>query len=384
MPERAESAGPRLLPDNGGLDLVEAPAEHRTLTADRDAPGLLETLLARIDAVHAALLELLAERYYRARGVGLPDPDDLEVPGMVGVSAAIQAVFARLARTAVGDGPVLVSGETGTGKELAARAIHALGPRRRGPFIAVSCAALPRELVESELFGHRRGTFAGATGDHPGLFRSASGGTLLLDEITEMAPEAQAKLLRVLEERTVRPLGGVAAVPVDVRVVATTNRDPETATAAGALRADLYYRLAANRIVLPPLRERPDDVMPLVVHWRQQRVERRLAAPRVTPDALAVLQAQPWPGNVRELWNALDAAAAVAPDAIDAAALGSEPPPAALPAAEADVPTLADAERVLIARALERTGGNKRQAAQLLGISRTQLYAKIEKYGLGR
>jgi two-component system NtrC family response regulator len=310
--------------------------------------------------------------------------------GMVGRSATMQRLFERIARVAGATSPVLILGETGTGKELVARAIHAAGPRRSGPFIAVNCAALPRELIESELFGYRRGAFSGAMTECLGLFRAAHGGILLLDEVTEMAPELQAKLLRVLQDRTVRPVGSVQEVPVDVRVIASTNRDPDAAMAAGVLRPDLYYRLSSSSIHVPPLRSRLEDVPLLAQHCLERVAEQQAGAPgtacRVSAAALAVLQSQHWPGNVRELFNVLeDASAMCAGEEIDAVDLSCGGALAHLPGASGTpsvMPTLAAAERALIERTIVMHGGNKLQAARQLGISRTKLYAKLAKYGL--
>jgi transcriptional regulator with PAS, ATPase and Fis domain len=309
---------------------------------------------------------------------------------MAARSDAMHAVFRKIRRVATHLAPVLIIGETGTGKELVARAIHAAGPRRDGPFVAVNCAALPRELIESELFGYRRGAFSGAATEYLGLFRAAAGGTLLLDEVTEMAPELQAKLLRVLQDRTVRPVGAVNEVPVDVRIIASTNRDPDTAMASRLLRPDLYYRLSSSRIVVPPLRARPEDIPVLVTHCLgllgARHPEYRERPRRITPDGLALLQAQPWPGNVRELFNVIEETVTmvgvdqVGPEELRWAS--TVPVFSAAGGTEVEIPTLAAAERRLIERALASNDGNKLRAARQLGISRTKLYAKIAKYEL--
>ena len=350
-----------------------------------------------IDTVHSRLVSIVADRYFHPVDDGTPanrTPDAsceqrMSWHGMVGRSAVMQRVFDRIARIARGSSPVLILGETGTGKELVARAIHAAGPRRDGPFIAVNCAALPRELIESELFGYRRGAFSGAMTECLGLFRAAHGGSLLLDEVTEMAPELQAKLLRVLQDRAVRPVGSVQEVPVDVRVIASTNREPDAAMAAGVLRPDLYYRLSSSSIHVPPLRARLEDVPLLVEHHLERLVEQRDDARRpscrFSPPALAALQAQRWPGNVRELFNVVeDAFAMCADEEIRPADLscGSLAHLIDATGGSTTMPTLAAAERALIERALAAHGGNKLQAARQLGISRTKLYAKLAKYGL--
>jgi transcriptional regulator with PAS, ATPase and Fis domain len=321
-----------------------------------------------------------------------PIPLHADFPGVVGCSPAMRQVFAQTARIAAGSAPVLIVGETGTGKELIARAIHDGGPRQAAPFVAVNCAALPRELIESELFGYRRGAFSGALTEHLGLFRAAEGGTVLLDEITEMRPELQAKLLRVLQERCVRPVGAITEIPVDVRFIASSNRDVEGALRDGLLRADLYYRLAVGVITVPPLRERDDDVVLLVEHYLEvlnRRYGATLADMRgIAGDAVQALLEHTWPGNVRELFNVLERAfTAAPPPRIRRADLAlppaRRPPPnvaEVLSAAQAS--TYAECERVLIENTLACTGGNKARAARQLGISRKKLYARIAKYAL--
>ena len=309
--------------------------------------------------------------------------------GIVGQSAAMREVFQRIQAAAASQGTVFVIGESGTGKELVARAIHELGSDKRAPFVPVNCSALPRELIESELFGYRRGAFSGAVSEYMGLFRAAEGGTLFLDEVTEMASETQVKLLRVLQERAVRPVGSVGEIPVHVRIIASTNTDPQEAMSKGLLRGDLYYRLNVNTLRLPPLRERMED-LPLLVEYFLELFSEKLgcAKRRLEPEAFEALQRYSWPGNVRELMNVIESAytfgrgetvgLADLPSTITcktASSLGlSSPSPS--------VSTFAEAERGLIARALEATGGNKLRAARLLGISRKKLYAKIAKYGL--
>ena len=310
--------------------------------------------------------------------------------GVVGRSPVMQRLFEQVARVAAGSAPVLIVGETGTGKELIARAIHDRGPRRAGPFVAVNCAALPRELIESELFGYKRGAFSGALTEHLGLVRAAAGGTVLLDEITEMSPELQAKLLRVVQELSVRPVGSIAEVAVDVRFVASTNRDPDSVLRGGVLRRDLYYRLAVGEIAVPPLRERGDDVVLLVEHYlavlnqRYGGTERRSLA----GDALEALLHRPWPGNVRELFNVVERAFIAAPSLqirckdLALPPLASDPAPVAPSAFRPGVSTYAETERALIVRTLDSTDGNKARAARQLGISRKRLYARIAKYAL--
>ncbi len=324
-----------------------------------------------------------------------PDDSANAFEGLVGDSKSMRRLFECLRRVAPFSTPVLLVGETGTGKDLAARAIHQVSSRRPKPFVAVNCAALPHDLVESELFGHRRGAFSGATGDHHGLFRAADGGTLFLDEITEMKPNVQAKLLRVLQQHAVRPIGSTAEIPVDVRIIAATNQDPQTAVAQGVLRQDLYYRLCVHTIPFPALRDRLQDIPSLVEHHLCARMNGRASDTGlgVTPEALDWLMRQPWPGNVRELFNTIERAAAFCCSTrIGIDAFIALPPggvscqqtigtPAVIPSIVEDGGplTLKEAEHAAIRRALQASGGTKLVAARLLGISRKTLYKKLAK-----
>jgi len=312
--------------------------------------------------------------------------------GMVGRTLCMQRVYESLTLAARSRDPVLLVGESGTGKELAARAIHALSGDPADRFVAVNCAALAHELIESELFGHRRGAFSGADADHAGLFQAAHGGTLFLDEMTELVPSAQAKLLRALQERAVRPVGGIAEVPVRVRIIASTNRELEDSLQAGALRRDLYYRIQHLVIQLPPLRERTEDIPLLVDHFIDKANTERVHPPKrgVTRAALDRLAARDWPGNVRELENLVRLACKRAAsrrldvddfDGLLAVAPARTRPKFADPGVDRPE-SLRAAEREAIARALRLTEGNKSRAARLLGISRKQLYVKLRNYGL--
>jgi two-component system response regulator AtoC len=285
-------------------------------------------------------------------------------------------------------GTVLIIGESGTGKELVARAIHECGQTPSTPFVALNCAAIPRDLIESELFGHKRGAFSGANTEYLGLFRAADGGALFLDEVTEMSAETQSKLLRAVQERTVRPVGSTSEIPVDVRVIASTNRDPEEAVRSGQLRQDLYYRLQAGVLHVPPLRERDEDIPSLIEHFIavfNEKLKPRTIVQGVNEDAMAAMKSYSWPGNVRELSNAIEGALTfgrspwISFDVLPSALAGNIGKSAA---AVASSSTFADAERDVIARALENTSGNKLAASKLLRISRKKLYAKIAKYGL--
>jgi DNA-binding NtrC family response regulator len=304
--------------------------------------------------------------------------------GLIGSSEAIRSVEKTIGVLADSIATVLITGETGTGKELVARAIHEHGHRAGKPFVAVNCAAIPAELMESELFGHVRGAFTGATGDRKGAFRDAAHGTLFLDEIGDMDIGMQAKILRALEERVVTPVGG-RPDPVDVRVIAATHRDLKQRVGEGRFREDLFYRLHVVPIHLPALRERIADIVPLAEHF----LDRAGGGKRLSADAASRLIRHAWPGNVRELKNAMDRASVlVRGDVITALDLGlveeiQEPTTTLRDWPDEDLPSaVAHFEKILIGRALARSCGNRAEAARLLGIHRQLLYAKIKRYGL--
>ena len=306
---------------------------------------------------------------------------------LIGDSAPMREVYRVIDAVKDNKSTVLVTGESGTGKELVARTIHTRGPLAERPFVAINCAGLSETLLDSQLFGHRRGAFTGAVTDHDGVFRAANGGTLFLDEVSEIPVGLQAKFLRAVQEREVTPLGASLPVSVDVRLIAATNRDLTAEVRAGRFRTDLYYRLNVVHLDLPPLRARPDDVPLLVDHFIRSYSEQYGMAPkRVSAEVMERLRTYPWPGNIRELQNAIERAFAlsnaetVTVDDLPPALRGSGG--ALEPVDGADLPTLHDAERRLIAAALQRSGGNKNEAARLLGIDRQRLYRKIEKYGL--
>ena len=306
-------------------------------------------------------------------------------PALVGASTAMRALQRTLASLRHNESTVLIQGESGTGKELVAAALHAGSPRRAGPFVPVDCGALPESIIESELFGHARGAFTGAVGA-PGLFRLASGGTLFLDEVGELPLAVQAKLLRALQTRQVRPLGGSAALPVDIRVVCATHRDLTEMVAAGSFRRDLFYRLDVVRLSLPPLRERGDDVLLLAQHFLEKH--RRSDSPVLgfAPDALAALAARAWPGNVRELENAIEAALALASGerlcAADFTAAGVPTRPQRPPGDAALPLSLAAYERSALERALDECRGDASRAAHRLGIGRSTFYRKLARHGI--
>jgi DNA-binding NtrC family response regulator len=304
---------------------------------------------------------------------------------IVGRSPAMQRVYDLVARVAPTQASVLLTGESGTGKELVAETIHQLSRRKERPFLAVNCGALAQGLVESELFGHEKGSFTGAERTRRGYFEEASGGTMFLDEVTEMPPDLQVKLLRVLETGTVLRVGASGNVGVDVRVVAATNRDPERALAEGKLREDLYYRLNTFPIALPPLRERGEDIELLAQHFLAEVNEREGTGKGWAPRALAKLGAYAWPGNVRELKNVVERAAILADAEIGEELLpdgpGAPAPPAGASAVQVAVgSSLAQAERRLILATLQQVGGDKRKAAAILGISVKTLYNRLNVY----
>ncbi len=294
--------------------------------------------------------------------------------------------LALLDRAAQTDATVLISGESGTGKELLARRLHQRSRRAEGPLVVVNCAALPHNLVESELFGHERGAFTGAERQHQGHFELASDGTLFLDEIGELSEPIQAKLLRALEQRTIERVGGTRPIEVDFRLVAATNRDLAAAVAAGKFRSDLYYRLEVVSIRVPPLRKRAGDLDLLVPHFIDSISGRlNLPARPITDEAMRRLRDHDWPGNVRELRNVIERALIAAGNEIDAASLpdlGARRSGAAAHAREGLPLSLEERERQAILEALEQTAGHREKAARVLGISVRTLYNRLKRYGI--
>jgi transcriptional regulator with PAS, ATPase and Fis domain len=302
---------------------------------------------------------------------------------LVGTSTAWSHVLERAARVAKTEITTCLQGESGTGKEVVARFIHASSSRSHGPFIAINCAALPDQLVESELFGFERGAFTSAQQSKPGHIELARGGVLFLDEIAELTPPAQAKLLRVLQEREFQRLGGTRVVSADVRVLAATNRDLRQAVAEGTFREDLYYRVNVFDIHIPPLRDRGDDVMLLAESFLED-IARARGVGRFTlaPLAAGALRAHQWPGNARELRNALERASVLCNGAlIEADDLSLDPSPAFRPC---NTTELKSVERSTIERVMRDMDGNISKAARTLGISRTQLYGRLRKYGFSQ
>lgn len=306
---------------------------------------------------------------------------------IVGESDAMQEVLALVPRIASSEVSVLVTGESGTGKELIARAIHYNSPRANGPFVAVNLAAIPAQLIESELFGHKKGAFTDAHNDRAGLFVEANGGTLFLDEIGELALELQAKLLRVLQERELRPIGATRIERVDVRVVAATNRDLEEMMQQGVFREDLYYRLNVIDLRLPPLRKRVDDILPIADHLLDLHAQRSTPPRRVhlSAEAQRALLSYHWPGNVRELQNSIERGIALCRDYVIEAqdlphqVLQHDSTDFLAPAVARKM-SLAELERHYIEQVLEDEGGNKTRTAQRLGLDRKTLYRKLEDY----
>ncbi|HUX45601.1 MAG TPA: sigma-54 dependent transcriptional regulator [Terracidiphilus sp.] len=344
----------------------------------------LRTILTNATRQRDTAIELeVARRRLRETGI---------LGSMVGNSRPMREIFSLIEQIAPSNVSVLITGESGTGKELVARTLHDLSPRKPRPFVAVNCAAIPETLIESEIFGHEKGSFTGALERRAGCFELADGGTLLLDEIGEMPVATQAKLLRVLEERKLRRLGARTEQDVDVRVLAATNRDPEDAVARGELRSDLFYRLNVFHIHMPPLRDHMEDLPAMadtMVREMNQKHARHVSG--VGPSILERMMAYDWPGNARELRNTIERAVILCPDGapLDAAHL---PPVSVRPGvARASAPdaslvpvrvgnTVGQAERLLILRTLESTGQNKTRAAEILGVSLKTLHNKIKEY----
>jgi DNA-binding NtrC family response regulator len=335
-----------------------------------DPPRLLATVAKGVEA-----------RGLRARSLQLERIEGGTPAGIIGPSTVMSEAVRMAAAVAAHDTTVLLCGETGTGKGLLARYIRDCSVRRKQPFVELNCAGLQRDLTESELFGHEKGAFTGATERKLGLFEAASGGTLFLDEIGEMESGIQSKLLKAIEEKTFRRLGGLAEIEVDARVIVATHRNLEQDVAEGRFRQDLFYRLSVFSIRLPALRERRDDIVPLAWHFLKQ--SRPSAGAQISPDAMALLEAYDWPGNVRELRNVMERACILATDGGDI--LPAHLPPLTpggvrVPLNGQERLTLRETERAEIERALDVKGGNIKATARALGISRATLYRKAKRY----
>jgi two-component system nitrogen regulation response regulator NtrX len=361
----------------GAQDFVEKPlALEKTLLAVRNA-----LRRRRLEAEVRVLKERLDGRYV-----------------MVGESPAIRRLRADIAQAAPTSGRALIFGENGTGKELVARAIHAQSHRAAGPFVEVNCAAIPEELIESELFGHARGAFTGALSTRKGKFELADGGTLFLDEIGDMSLKTQAKVLRALQEQRIEPVGGAGSVEVDVRVIAATNKHLEEEIRAGRFREDLFFRLNVIPFHVPPLRERREDIPLLARHFMETLSAEHGRRPRtIAPGALEVLAQMPWPGNVRELRNIVERLVIMThaevievshlpASLLEAAPVAAQAPPDGRSEERPDLGTLSEAreefERRYIQKKYQEAGGNMSRTAEALGVERSNLYRKMKAYGL--
>ena len=377
------------MPGMNGIELLHAVQKIQPgvpvaiLTAHGDIPDAVSaTQAGAVDfltkPVGTEILDVV-RRHLNAQPTDVADCAGM-TSSIVTHSALVQAVLRDARRVARLDSAVLITGPSGSGKELLARELHACSTRAQKPLVAINCAAVPAELLESELFGHRRGAFTGAHYDHPGLFRSAQGGTVFLDEIGDMPRPLQAKLLRVIQDREVRPVGELRAVPIDVRVISATHRDLPAAIASGAFREDLYYRLKVVELQLPPLSSRREDI-PLLVAHRLARLAEAGAPRRVfSPEAMELLLTMPWPGNVRQLFNVVEQTVALSPARVISAALVRR----AVGDDEPGVPTLEQARDDFMRRYLMQTlklaEGNVSRAARLAGRNRTDFYKLLRRY----
>ena len=405
-------ADPTVVIDNSALAADDSFGVLRDLKAQNGVPVILLAEVSAVDAAKRAVKEEFAYHYFEQpldadklrvvldRAIELTDARrenevlrrELQDRGgfgeLVGSSAAMREIYSLIEQIAPSSASVLITGESGTGKELVARTIHQLSPRHDRPFIGINCSAIPESLMESELFGHEKGAFTGAASRRPGCFELADGGTLLLDEISEMPAMLQAKLLRVIEERSVRRLGSQKEIDVDVRILAATNQDPQEAIAKGTLREDLLYRLNVFRIQLPPLKDRKED-LPLLAQYLVTKLAEKHSRPArfLNPAALSALQFHAWPGNVRELRNVIERAVIIcsgeqierhhfAPYPIDQRERLRNEDTITFPVGT----PIEEVERQMIVRTLKKTKNNKTRAAELLGISLKTLHNKLNLY----
>jgi DNA-binding NtrC family response regulator len=351
-----------------------------TCSCDQRSVDIISMILSQ--AVGSIRRALTFEEEFRHRAPATQDPS---FAGIVGRDPRMRVIFELIEDIAPTDATVLIQGESGTGKELVARAVHDLSHRKEHPFVVINCSAYPETLLESELFGHERGSFTGAVRQKPGRFEQADGGTVFLDEIGEISPSAQIRLLRVLQTREFERLGGEKRITVDVRILAATNRNLLREVESGKFREDLFYRLNVIPVHMPTLRERRNDIPLLARHFlRVFAKEQNREIEDFTPDALRLLLDYPWPGNVRELENTVEHAVVLAKGAhIDGRDFpGSLHSPPAFPTNNPPAMTIEDSERRLLQDTLSTCAGNKAEAARRLGISRSTLYAKLKKFAL--
>jgi two-component system response regulator PilR (NtrC family) len=394
------------LPDGNGIDLVRHMQQYApnvpvaVITAHGSMDSAIEALKAGAFDFVSKPVDLQALRNLVNTALRLGERRQPSPRRLMGSSPSIKGLRATINKLARSQAPICISGESGTGKELVARMIHEQGPRAEGAFVPVNCGAIPSELMESELFGHVRGSFSGATSDKPGLFQAASGGTLFLDEVADLPLHMQVKLLRAVQEKAVRPVGSEKEVAVDVRILSASHRNLGELVKAERFRQDLYFRLNVIELVVPPLRERAEDLPELCAHILDRlAVQSGATAPALAPDAIRALAAYPFPGNVRELENILERAMTLcegdeihdrdlgltsSDDAGEAARAGEDRGDGRrAPAVTDDLDSvLEDVERQTILDALERTRWNKTAAARTLGISFGALRYRMQKFGL--
>lgn len=393
------------MPEMSGLDLLDKAKEGNAelpfimMTAFASVDTAIEALKKgasdyitkpfKIDEIKLAIRKTLETTHLKQENRQLRERlgEALSFDRILGADPRMDEVKRTAGQAAASESTILIRGESGTGKDLLAQAIHEHSPRRERPYIAVNCAALPETLLESELFGHVKGSFTGAIRDHEGLFRAAEGGTLFLDEIAEISPAIQVKLLRVLEDKNVTPIGATSGRTANVRVIAATNADLESAVASRKFRPDLYYRLNVIQIHLPPLRDRTDDIELLCEHFIRSSSERAgCPVKHLTPAAAAMLKGYRWPGNVRELQNVIERAVVLAKndtlDLVDFPEKMRQQAPIS-PAGDSnpESPTLESIEKAYIYWVLNQTEWQKAKAASILGIDSSTLYRKISKYG---
>ena len=394
---------------SGGLEVLKAFTERAPatpvilITAFGDVTGAMEAIQRgaydyvskpfNVEELKLTVARALERKRLVDEQKTVAPEQRMNLQDIVGKTPVMLEVYKLVARVAASTATIFVHGESGTGKELVARAIHTHSPRAAGPFVPVNCTALTESLLESELFGHAKGAFTGAVAAKRGLFEMANGGTLFLDEVGDMGPKMQAQLLRTLQDGEVRPVGGAESIRVDVRIVCATNKDLEEEVQAGRFREDLYFRINVVTVRLPPLRERREDIAVLVGHFLHKLALRERRDPAaMSPEALRLLTSYGWPGNVRELENAIERAVAVAKGNVILPSdlppeVGGGPEPGAsgdgggLLGEVGNRPTLAELERRYIQLVLGEVGGNKKKAAEKLGIDRRTLYRALERGG---